>query len=160
LFYDAGARFAGPVAEHHDGYSMWNSVVNEWNSVATGPGLDLLRLHADAIRAKGLKLLVSLHHAFNFTGFYDRVPLQPTASLRKLYGQLGAAAENRLWYDKLREVIDGYQPDILWQDFDLSRVDESRRLEFLAHYYNPGRRLEQGRGRHVQGWVQQQGRGV
>ena len=36
LFADAGAKFAGPVAEHHDGFSMWNSSVNEWNSVATG----------------------------------------------------------------------------------------------------------------------------
>ena len=53
LFADAGARFAGPVAEHHDGFSMWNSSVNEWNSVARGPRLDLLRLHADAIRGQG-----------------------------------------------------------------------------------------------------------
>lgn len=33
----SGARFAGPVGEHHDGYSMWDSKVNEWNSVALGP---------------------------------------------------------------------------------------------------------------------------
>ncbi|GAA4942105.1 hypothetical protein GCM10023238_04910 [Streptomyces heliomycini] len=74
LFADAGARFAGPVAEHHDGYSLWNSSVNEWNSVALGPKLDLLRLHADAIRRKGLKLWVSLHHAYNFTGTSTACP--------------------------------------------------------------------------------------
>ncbi|NUT98774.1 MAG: alpha-L-fucosidase [Saccharothrix sp.] len=136
LFVDAGARFAGPVAEHHDGYSMWNSTVNEWNSVRTGPKLDLVRLHADAIRRKGLKFLIAMHHAYNFTGFYERVPSQSDASLRKLYGQLGGPAENQLWVDKLKEVVDGYQPDILWQDFNLNAVDESRRLEFLAHYYN------------------------
>lgn len=136
LFADAGARFAGPVAEHHDGFSMWNSAVSEWNSVAKGPRLDLVRLHADAIRARGLKFMVSLHHAYHFTGYYDHVPAQSDASLRKLYGQLGSAAENQLWYDKLAEVIDGYQPDLLWQDFNLPRVDESRRLNFLAYYYN------------------------
>jgi alpha-L-fucosidase len=136
LFADAGAKFAGPVAEHHDGYSMWNSSANEWNSVATGPRLDLLRLHADAIRAKGLKLFVSLHHAYHFNGYYDHVPGQSSTTLKKLYGQLGATAENQLWYDKLREVIDGYQPDILYQDFDLGLVQESQRLNFLAHYYN------------------------
>ena len=136
LFVDAGARFAGPVAEHHDGFSMWNSAVNEWNSVVRGPRLDLLRLHADAIRAKGLKLLVAMHHAFNFNGYYDHAPTQSTATLQKLYGQLSTTAENQLWYDKLREVVDGYQPDILWQDFDLTRVDEAQRLKFLSYYFN------------------------
>ncbi len=136
LFADAGARFAGPVAEHHDGFSMWNSTANEWNSVAKGPRLDLLRLHADAIRAKGLKLYVSLHHAYHFNGYYDHVPAQSTTTLKKLYGQLGGTAENQLWYDKLKEVIDGYQPDVIYQDFDLHLVDESKRLAFLAYYYN------------------------
>jgi alpha-L-fucosidase len=136
LFVDAGAKFAGPVAEHHDGFSMWNSSVNEWNSVSRGPKLDLLRLHADAIRGRGLKLMVAMHHAYNFTGYYQWAPAQSDSSLKKLYGQLGAAAEQQLWYDKLREVVDGYQPDILWQDFNLTQLPESRRLDFLSYYYN------------------------
>ncbi|GAA0947291.1 alpha-L-fucosidase [Virgisporangium aurantiacum] len=136
LFADAGARFAGPVAEHHDGFSMWSSSVNEYNSVARGPRLDLLRLHADAIRAKGLKLMVAMHHAYNFTGYYQFVPAQSDPGLRKLYGQLGTPAEYQLWYDKLKEIIDGYQPDILWQDFNLGAIPESYRLNFLSYYYN------------------------
>ncbi|MER6286082.1 alpha-L-fucosidase [Streptomyces sviceus] len=136
LFVDAGARFAGPVAEHHDGYSMWNSQVNEWNSVAKGPKLNLLQLFTTAIRAKGLKLLVAMHHAYHYNGFYEFAPAQTDPSLKKLYGQLGAAAENQLWYDKLREVIDLAQPDILWQDFKLDAVDETQRLNFLSYYYN------------------------
>ncbi|MFI0815402.1 alpha-L-fucosidase [Streptomyces sp. NPDC021098] len=136
LFADAGAGFAGPVAEHHDGFSMWDSAVNEWNSVRRGPRLDLLRLFRDAIRGKGLKLLVAMHHAYNFNGYYDHVPAQPTPSLKKLYGQLDRAAENQLWYDKLKEVVDQAQPDILWEDFDLTKVDEARRLNFLSYYYN------------------------
>jgi alpha-L-fucosidase len=136
LFVDAGAKFAGPVAEHHDGFSMWNSTGNEWNSVATGPKLDLLRLHADAIRAKGLKLFVSQHTAFNFNGYYQWVPAQSSTTLKKLYGQLDKNTENQLWYDKLREVVDGYQPDLLYQDFDLNLIPETQRLNFLAHYYN------------------------
>ncbi|MEU5963341.1 alpha-L-fucosidase [Micromonospora parva] len=136
LFVDAGARFAGPVAEHHDGFSMWNSQVNEWNSVTRGPRLDLLRLHTDAIRGRGLKVLVAMHHAFNFTGFYQWAPQQSDPSLRKLYGQLGTAAQEQLWYDKLREVIDQAQPDILWQDFDLRRISDAQRLKFLSYYYN------------------------
>ncbi len=44
--------------------------------------------------------------------------------------------ENRLWLDKLKEVVDLAQPDILWQDVDLDKIDEARRLDFLAYYYN------------------------
>ncbi|MFF0156923.1 alpha-L-fucosidase [Streptomyces sp. NPDC005263] len=136
LFVDAGARFAGPVAEHHDGFSMWDSQVNEWNSVDKGPGLNLLRLFSKAIRAKNLKLLVAMHHAYHYNGYYDYAPAQTDPSLKKLYGQLGTAAENQLWYDKLKEVIDRAQPDILWQDFKLDAVDETQRLNFLSYYYN------------------------
>ncbi|MDX3187013.1 alpha-L-fucosidase [Streptomyces sp. MN03-5084-2B] len=143
----SGAKFAGPVAEHHDGYSMWDSKVNEWNSVARGPHLNLLKLFSDAIRGQGLKLLVAMHHAFNYNGFYDFAPPQSTPSLRKLYGQLPRAEHDRLWLAKLKEVIDRVKPDILWQDFSLNSpgycinsgpcaVGEQQRLEFLAYYYN------------------------
>lgn len=96
LFVDAGARWAGPVAEHHDGFSLWNSRVNEWNSVAKGPRLDLLNLFKNAIRAKNLKLIVSMHHAYHMNGFFDHVPTQSDLSLKKLYGQLSRAQENQL----------------------------------------------------------------
>ena len=52
LFADAGAKFAGPVAEHHDGFSMWASKVNPWNAKDMGPKLDLVGLLTDAIRKK------------------------------------------------------------------------------------------------------------
>ncbi|WP_031525468.1 alpha-L-fucosidase [Streptomyces sp. NRRL F-5123] len=136
LFKAAGARFAGPVAEHHDGFSMWNSTSNPWNSVRHGPKLDLVAQHAQAIRGQGLKFMASLHHAYHFNGYYDHVPSQSDPTLRILYGQQGTAAENQLWYSKLVEVIDGYQPDLIWQDFDLGLVQESYRLQFLAYYYN------------------------
>ena len=31
LFEKAGAKFAGLVAEHHDGFSMWDSSITPWN---------------------------------------------------------------------------------------------------------------------------------
>ena len=80
--------------------------------------------------------MCSLHTAYHFNGYYQYVPAQSTATLRKLYGQLGAAAENALWYNKLIEVINGYQPDMIYHDFDLNLVQESYRLQFLAAYYN------------------------
>ena len=32
LFKESGIKYVVPVAEHHDGFSMYNSVVNKWNS--------------------------------------------------------------------------------------------------------------------------------
>ena len=34
-------QIAGPVAEHHDGFSMWDSKVNEWNVARMGPKRDV-----------------------------------------------------------------------------------------------------------------------
>jgi alpha-L-fucosidase len=136
LFDSAGAKFAGPVAEHHDGFSDWDSKVNEWNSVTKGPKLNLAQLFATAIRAKGMKFMMSMHHAYHFTGYYQYVPAQTDSSLKKLFGQLGSTAENQLWFDKLKEIIDTFQPDLIWQDFNMNMVSETQRLNFLSYYYN------------------------
>lgn len=37
LFIRAGARFAGPVAEHHDGFAMGDSELTPWNAADRGP---------------------------------------------------------------------------------------------------------------------------
>lgn len=137
MFYDAGARFAGPVAEHHDGYSMWDSKVNEWNSVDLGPKLNLAQLHTDAIRKKGMKLFMSMHHEWNFGGYWTYgTPTTSDKSLQKLYGKLPNAEEQTLWLDKLKEVIDEFLPDILYQDRYLGHISEANRLAFLVYYYN------------------------
>ena len=136
LFVEAGAKFAGPVAEHHDGFSMWASKVNPWNSVGKGPGVDMAAIWETAIRAKGLKFMMSMHHAYNFNGYYQYVPTQTDTNLQQLYGQLPTAQENALWLARLEEIIDGYHPDLIYQDFDVEDVQLSDRLSFLAYYYN------------------------
>jgi len=136
LFDSGGARIAGPVAEHHDGYSLWASKVNKWNSVAKGPKLDLVKVLTDAFRAKGLKVMISMHHAWNTTGYYDSVPAQTVDSLKRLYGQVSTAEAERVWSEKLKEVIDGYKPDYIWQDHNVGKMSESARLGFLAYYFN------------------------
>ena len=46
LFKDAGAKFAGPCSQHHDGFAMWDSEVNPWNSADKGPQKDITGLMA------------------------------------------------------------------------------------------------------------------
>ena len=136
LFADAGAKFAGPVAEHHDGFSMWASKVNPWNAKVTGPKLDLVGLLTDAIRKKNMKIILSMHHAYNITGYYNVVPQTNDPKLQMLYGQQGKEKNEAFWLNKHKEIIDNYKPDILWQDFNLQVISEPVLLGFLAYYYN------------------------
>lgn len=136
LFAQSGAKFAGPVAEHHDGFSMWDSEANPWNAMDKGPGVDLVGELAKAIRKRDMKLILSMHHAFNITGFYEFVPETEDPELKILYGQQGKEANESLWLTKHKEIIDQYQPDIIWQDFNLTALSQDTLLAFLAYYYN------------------------
>ena len=151
LFKKSGARFAGLVAEHHDGFSMWASNLTPWNALDKGPKKDITGEMEKEIRARGMKFITTFHHAFNFqhhpqpvngkaTGYYRNVPGWPTASddpeLRLLYGNLTADEFYKLWKGKLFEVIDNYQPDLIWFDFVLGDIPEEHRKEFLAYYFN------------------------
>jgi len=162
LFKKAGAQFAGPVGEHHDGFSMWDSQVNEWNAVNMGPKRDVVGKLERAIRKQDMRFIVALHHAANwwfyphwkkeydtsdprYAGLYG--PLHnlewaqnmPELKERKNEWQLQDKPSKEFldkWLVKIREVIDKYQPDMLWFDFGLNFVQEHYKREFLAYYYN------------------------
>jgi len=144
LFHAAGARFAGPVAEHHDGFSMWDSRLTDWNSMQMGPKRDVVGELEQSIRAKGLKFVTTFHHAYNWWFFNKGRNNGDCADPKygKLYSQPHGdddcpdEAFLDLWLNKLREVVDNYQPDLIWLDFGLGRIRERYRLEFLAYYYN------------------------
>lgn len=138
LFADAGARIVGVQMEHHDGFAMWDSKVNEWNALSKGPMLNMAKLHVDAYRKKGFKIMAAFHHAYNFQGYWQNVPPQTDPSLQKLYGQLSAASENQLWLDELKEVVDEFQPDMVYQDSFTPQIvlTSATLMQFAAYYYN------------------------
>ncbi len=160
LFEEAGARFVGPVAEHHDGFAMWASDLTPWNTRDKGPMRDITGEIAEAARAKGMRLFVSFHHARNnqhqiirngyleWTGHYQRVEGWPTVSedpeLQMLYGNLPRNRFLELWQGKLEEVIDKYRPDIIWFDSWLDEIPVKLRQEFSAYYFN--RAADWGKG--------------
>lgn len=160
LFKASGARFAGPVAEHHDGFSMWNSKVNKWNSMRMGPKRDVTGELERAYRAAGMRFMVALHHAEHWW-FYPHWRDDCDVSDPRyagLYGELhnleGFAegtiengndwlAQDRPskafldnWRAKIDELIDGYQPDLIWFDFGIRLLQENYKKRFLADYYN------------------------
>jgi len=162
LFHDTGARFAGPVAEHHDGFSMWDSDVTPWNAKDMGPRQDITGELAQALRKRDMKLITTFHHARNLQRnrdadnkagsgshypFHENMPpSSDDPKLRLLYGNVPEEQWlEQIWFGKLKEVINKYQPDIIWFDSWLDRIPESLRQRFCAYYLNDARR----RGKEV-----------
>lgn len=52
----AGMKYAVLTTVHHDGYSLWNSEVNEFNSVKCGPGIDIVEEFVSACRKHDIKI--------------------------------------------------------------------------------------------------------
>jgi alpha-L-fucosidase len=101
LFKAAGARFAGPVGEHHDGFTMWDTQLSEWNAARMGPKRDVVGELERAIRAQGMRFMVALHHAENWWFYPHWVKEYDTSDPRyaglygpphNLEGPLGPAA--------------------------------------------------------------------
>lgn len=144
LFKKAGARFAGPVAEHHDGFAMWDTQYSEWNAAKMGPKRDVVGELARAIKKRDMKFVTAFHHAeawFYFPTWDKRYDCgDPKYS--GLYGPiheknaLPTKAFLDIWKGKIVEVIDKYEPDFIWFDFGLRLVTDSYKEDMLAYYYN------------------------
>ncbi len=66
LFEEAGVRYLVPVAEHHDGFQIYDSDLSEWNCVRKGPHRDILgELRAEAER-RGIVFCASSHRAEHY----------------------------------------------------------------------------------------------
>jgi len=151
LFKDAGAKFAGPVAIHHDSFAMWDSQVTKWNAVNMGPKRDTVGEMAEAIRKQSMKFMIAFHHAANWHFFPQSNPEFDTADpeFSGLYGirYNGKYKRYQVWPNKefldwwkaiVIEVIDKYKPDLIWWDFGLGRIQEKYKKEVLAYYFNKG----------------------
>lgn len=139
LFVRSGAKWAGPVCEHHDGYAMWDSELTPWNAADTGPHRDITGELAAAIKGRGLKLVTTFHHE-RTREWYPRVKGWPTKSddpkLQLLYMNVSEHQFNKIFQAKLGEVIDKYEPDMIWFDGLMSSILEPYHLNFLAYYFN------------------------
>ena len=144
LFQKAGASFAGPVAEHHDGFSMWDTRYSEWNAARMGPRRDVVGELARAIKKRDMKFVTAFHHAENWFYFptWDKRYDCGDPRYSGLYGPIheqGALPNKAFldrWEGKIIEVIDKYDPDFIWFDFGLKLVTDSYKQNVLAYFYN------------------------
>lgn len=115
LLAGAGARYIIPTTKHHDGFCLWNTATTPFNSVSRGPRRNFIRELHDATRAAGLKFGTYFSGALDW--HVSNFP--PIQSDRELFlfrrndpefAQYAAA--------QLTELIDLFNPDILWNDIE------------------------------------------
>lgn len=155
LFKKSGAKYVVPTAEHHDNFALWDSDVTPFNAVKMGPHRDLIGELAKAVRRQGLKFGVSNHGIENFM-FINPTPAL-AAKLKAEHADLydpkwadfyhvadrsDAACEKFLtdWVNRNKELVDKYQPDMLWFDNGVNhRYYDPLKLTVAAYYYNCAR---------------------
>jgi alpha-L-fucosidase len=144
LFQKAGARFAGPVAEHHDGFSMWDTKYSPWNAAKMGPKRDILGELAKAIKRRDMKFVAAFHHAEQWVYFPTSDASLDCGDPRYsgLYGPIHQKGERPTkafldsWAGKIIEVVDKYDPDLIWFDNGLELIPDWTKMGVLAHFYN------------------------
>jgi alpha-L-fucosidase len=165
LFKDSGARYVVPVAEHHDGFPMYDCSYTDWSAAKMGPKRDIVGELAKAVRAEGMRLGVSSHRAFNWAyfgrskdfdtvdpknfGLYGRDIDYLYTEEFKNYGKNPWPPHDQEfkddWLARTCELVDKYQPDLIWFDFGIApKVVEAydknpyagHLKRFAAYYYN------------------------
>ncbi len=152
LFKKSGAKFVIPTAQHHENFALWDSAVTPFNAKQMGPKRDLIGDLAKAVRKQGLKFGVSNHGIENFQ--FINPPGDLTNILKANHADLydpkwadfynvadrsDEACKKFLlnWYARNVELIDSYQPDMLWFDNGVDqRFLDPLKLQLATYYYN------------------------
>ncbi|MEU9442286.1 alpha-L-fucosidase [Streptomyces sp. NPDC048304] len=139
LFRDAGAQYHVLTSKHHEGFALWDTKVSDRNAVRMGPGRDLVKELFEASRRYAPELHRGLYFSmpewFNpdnpWMGHAPRNPytLEPVP-------YTGYTAGKDYVHDyqapQMLELIQGYDPEIIW--CDIGGVNDS--LHVLAEYFN------------------------
>jgi alpha-L-fucosidase len=170
LFEEAGARFVVPVAEHHDGFPMYDTALSNWSAAKMGPRRDLIGDLAAAVRQRGMIFGVSSHRAehwwfMNGGRDFDSDLRDPACA--DFYGPAVATANSKIndqgdwksrdwtprpdaayledWLARCCELVDKYQPQLFWFDWWIEQIVFQPYLQrFAAFYYNRGLDWDKG----------------
>jgi len=155
LFQTAGARYVVPVAEHHDGFAMYDTALSQWCAAKMGPQRDIIGELAQAVRRQGLVFGLSSHraeHWWFFNGgmqfdsdvrdprYYDFYgPARPSSEDWKSKDWLPRPDARFLddWLARICELVDQYQPQLVYFDWWVEQIVFQPYLQkFAAYCYN------------------------
>lgn len=155
LFKRSGARFVTPVAEHHDGFQMYDSELSGWNSVNMGPKRDIIEELKTEIEGEGMTFCASSHRAehwwfFNcareiedadvndpaYEGLYGPA-VGPTIDYHDIFDNPPDEAFMQDWLVRTCELADKYRPKLIYFDWWIEQSEWKPYLKkFAAFYYN------------------------
>lgn len=156
----AGAKYFVSMGVHHDNFDLWNSRHHRWNAAAMGPKRDIVGAWKAAAKRHGLRFGVSEHlgasycwwypnHLYdqfwpklgvNYDGadpryadLYHDNRDQPFLNKSGTWYTTNAKFQ-RHWFDRISDLIDSYQPDLLYSDGGIPFGDIGRTM--IANLYN------------------------
>jgi alpha-L-fucosidase len=155
LFRKSGAKYVIPVAEHHDGFPMYNSDLTDWSAAKMGPKRDIVGELAIAVRAAGLHFGASSHraeHYFFLNGGREFDSDVRDPQYASFYGPAHAGVTDKNhqdwaghpdpaylndWLARTTEIVEKYHPEVVWFDWWINTKEFEPYLQrFAAFYYN------------------------
>jgi alpha-L-fucosidase len=135
---EAGCGYVVLVARHHDGFCNWDSKVSEFDVAHTAWKKDIIRPMAAACRKQGLKF--GLYYSILDWTQPDYSPRLPNNDEPLPEG--GAKYERFVEYVRaqLTELINDYQPDLLWFDGEWEKTwtsENAKSLEAMIRSLKP-----------------------
>ncbi|HLP75298.1 MAG TPA: alpha-L-fucosidase, partial [Candidatus Paceibacterota bacterium] len=158
LYRKAGAKYFVSMGVHVDNFDLWNSKHTRWNAVNMGIKKDVVGLFRKAARRHGLKFGVSDHlwmaykwmsvaHGSDRDGPLAGVPYDgANPNYAELYGDCPKTYRElpwdeddipekwkRHWSDRIKDLVDQHQPDLLYCDGQIPFGTIGRDL--VTHFY-------------------------
>ncbi|MBK3519516.1 alpha-L-fucosidase [Carboxylicivirga marina] len=158
LMKQSGAKFGGICVVHHDGFCLWDSKATRWNAKNMGPKKDIYGEIAKAVRKQDMKLIATFHHARTYGYAIDRKNYKDYTDYQKSNWDLfdpefadfyrndyteAMDSFGNEWFDKVNEVVDQYDPDVLWFDglsgaMIKGMLPQERVINLFDRHYNKG----------------------
>ena len=162
LFQQAGARYVVPVAEHCDGFPMYDSDMTDWSAAKMGPRRDVAGELMKAARARGMHYGLSSHRAEHWWWYNAARSFDSDVNDPRFAGLYGPAAPRTLpadppvgepdpshlenwnppskeflddWLARTTEIVDKYKPELIYLDWWTMAPGFEPYLRRLASYY-------------------------
>lgn len=146
MFKQAGAKYVVPVAEHHDGFAMYDCGFSDWTAVKMGPCRDVVGELREAAHRQGIVFGASTHRAEHWWFFEGGRKFNSDVNDPRYESFYGPAQPRNSqpdraflddWLVRTAELIDLYRPRILWFDWWIEEpAFEPYRKKIAAYYYN------------------------